>query len=133
MRHSQQRENIKSGLMQYCVHPTAEELYMKLKPQNNELSLATVYRNLNKLAGSGLIKKIEGLSGKVHYDHNVDEHFHVICVNCGKINDLNIEFVDNTLKSLIENNTNYDILNYDIVVKGLCENCKISGTKKWKG
>lgn len=123
MRYSQQRENIRKGLEKFCIHPSAEELYMELKPENPNLSLATVYRNLNKLAESGQIKKIEGLSGQVHYDHNVCEHFHIICVNCNRIADLPSELA-NSAKTILEKENDFKVLSYDIVVKGLCSKCK---------
>lgn len=123
MRYSQQRENVRKGLEKFCIHPTAEELYIELKPGNPNLSLATVYRNLNQLADLGEIKKIEGLSGQVHYDHNTHEHFHIICVNCNKIVDLPSEMAQ-SLKSILQKERNFEVLSYDIVVKGLCSKCK---------
>lgn len=123
MRYSKQRENIKNGLENFCIHPTAEELYLNLKPQNPNLSLATVYRNLNQLAEIGEIKKIEGLSGQVHYDHNVEEHFHAICTQCSKIMDLPSEMAV-SLRNILENQEEFEIISYDILVKGLCSDCK---------
>lgn len=126
MRYSKQRENIKKGLEKFCIHPTAEELYLELKPQNPTLSLATVYRNLNQLADIEEIKKIEGLSGQVHYDHNNSEHFHMICVNCLKIIDLPAELAE-SLKKILNKQSEFEILSYDIAVKGLCIKCKEKG------
>lgn len=123
MRYSQQRENIKIGLEKFCIHPSAEELYIKLKPQNPNLSLATVYRNLNQLAETGDIKRIDGLSGQVHYDHNTSEHFHIICIECGKIMDLPPE-MSSSLKEILGNQSEFEILSYDILVKGLCKKCR---------
>lgn len=122
MRYSQQRENIKKGLKKHCIHPSAEELYMMLKPSNTNLSLATVYRNLNQLADIGEIKKIEGLSGQVHYDHNTSEHFHVICMSCGKVEDLFFE--PEKLKQILNKQKEFEILSYDILVKGICSECQ---------
>lgn len=119
MRYSKQRENIKKGLEKFCIHPTAEELYLELKPHNQNLSLATVYRNLNQLSDSGEIKRIEGLSGQVHYDHNICEHFHMICSSCGRIEDLFFE--PEKLKQVLDNQNNFEILSYDIIVKGICK------------
>lgn len=127
MRYSQQRENIKKGLEKFCVHPTADQLYLELKPQNANLSLATVYRNLNQLAQSGEIKKIEGLSGHVHYDHNNSEHYHMICINCGKVEDLFFE--PEKLKQVLDKQNKFEIISYDIIVKGLCDNCRGKGQK----
>lgn len=120
-RYSKQREIIKKGLVKFCVHPTAEELYLELKPQNPALSLATVYRNLNQLAGMGEIKKIEGLSGQVHYDHNNSEHFHMICLKCGRVEDLFFE--PQRLKEVLNSQNEFEILSYDILVKGICKKC----------
>lgn len=125
IRYSKQRENIKKGLESFCIHPTAEELYFELKPTNPNLSLATVYRNLNQLSQIGEIKKIEGLSGQVHYDHNTCEHFHMICINCGKIEDLFFE--PEKLKSVLSSQSEFEITSYDILVKGICKNCKTKG------
>lgn len=121
-RFSQQRENIKKGLEKFCVHPSAEALYNYLKPSNPNLSLATVYRNLNQLAQKSEIKKIEGLSGQVHYDHNTSEHFHMICEGCGKVEDLFFE--PERLKQILNQQNEFEIISYDILVKGLCKNCK---------
>jgi len=128
MRYSQQRENIINGLETFCIHPTAEELYMKLKPDNHNLSLATVYRNLNYLARKGEIKKIEGLSEQVHYDYNTSEHFHMICTNCGKVEDLFFE--PEKLKLVLNQQNEFKILSYDIIVKGLCNKCNDNGKEK---
>jgi Fur family peroxide stress response transcriptional regulator len=129
MRYSKQRENIKKGLEKFCIHPTAEELYFELKPHNPNLSLATVYRNLNQLAKLGEIKKIEGLSGQVHYDHNNDEHFHMICLKCNKIIDLPPQIAE-SLKLTLKKQSEFEILSYDILVKGLCSGCKADEIKK---
>lgn len=123
MRYSQQRENIKKGLRKFCIHPSAEELYMKLKPKNPNLSLATVYRNLNQLADTGDIKRIDGLSGQVHYDHNTKEHFHIICLKCNKIEDLPPEMA-NSLRELLNQQKDFEIISYDILVKGICSKCQ---------
>ena len=122
IRYSKQRENIKNGLVKFCVHPTAEELYLELKPQNSALSLATVYRNLNQLASLGEIKKIEGLSGQVHYDHNNSEHYHMICAKCGRVEDLFFE--PQRLKEVLNTQNEFEIISYDILVKGICKKCQ---------
>lgn len=122
VRYSKQRENIKKGLMKFCIHPTAEELYLELKPHNPTLSLATVYRNLNQLASIGDIKKIEGLSGQIHYDHNNSEHFHMICAECGRVEDLFFE--PERLKQILNQQNEFEILSYDILVKGVCKECR---------
>ena len=125
-RNTKQRENIKKGLEAFCIHPTAEELYLELKPENPNMSLATVYRTLNKMAEIGEIKKIQGLSGQVHYDHNNSEHFHLICDCCNKIFDLPSEMAT-SLRDVLNQQKEFEILSYDIIVRGLCMSCKEKG------
>lgn len=122
MRYSRQREIVKQGLEKFCIHPTAEELYIKLKTANQNLGLATVYRNLNQLAEKGEIKRIDGLSGKTHFDHNNHEHFHMICIECGKIVDLPAETAE-SLKKTLSSQNEFKILSYDIAVRVICKNC----------
>lgn len=125
VRYSKQRDIIQKGLEKFCIHPTAEELYLELKIDNPSLSLATVYRNLNQLSSKGKIKKIEGLSGQVHYDHNNLEHFHMICIDCGKIGD--IFFEPERLKQILNQQKEFEIISYDILVKGICKECQKKG------
>ena len=54
-RYSRQRELIFEALKASHEHPTAEMMYQWLKPENPNLSLGTVYRNLNLLADEGAI------------------------------------------------------------------------------
>ena len=57
-RYSRQRELIYETLKHTKEHPTAEMLYQWLKPENPNLSLGTVYRNLNLLADEGSITRM---------------------------------------------------------------------------
>ena len=77
MNYSRQREIILETLKKNVVHPTAEYLYGILQEKAPNISLATLYRNLNQLAENGIIKKIDGLEAPSHFDHNTHEHFHV--------------------------------------------------------
>lgn len=57
MKHSKQRELIKKVIFESRTHPTADEIYCKLKPQNPLLSLGTVYRNLSVLVDAAILPK----------------------------------------------------------------------------
>src|SRR5574344_2692030 len=123
MNYSRQRELILETLKENVVHPTAEYLYGKVHKKDNNISLATLYRNLNKLADEGIIKKIDGLELSSHYDHNTFEHYHFICEKCGKVFDI----PSNIAKDLVKNTqqaTGFYIKSYDIVFHGICKDCK---------
>ena len=61
MHFSRQRKKILETLKNNVVHPSADYIHRILKEENSEIGLATVYRNLNKLAENGTIKKLQGL------------------------------------------------------------------------
>ena len=55
LKHSKQRDLIKSFLMTRKDHPTADVVYMNVRQQQPNISLGTVYRNLTLLADLGEI------------------------------------------------------------------------------
>ena len=87
------------------------------------ISLATVYRNLNPLAEAGLIRKVEGLDGSVHFDHNTHNHYHFVCIKCNKVYDVPCEVApDLNQKVLVK--TGLQVISHDITFKGICQHCQ---------
>ncbi|MCI5824044.1 MAG: transcriptional repressor [Candidatus Gastranaerophilales bacterium] len=120
MKYSKQRELIYEQLKSNPIHPTAEEVYLQLKPHHPNISLATVYRNLNKLAESSIIKKIQGLDASDRFDHNTHEHYHFICEKCRRVYDVNLELLSYINDKVKDRN----IKSFDLLLKGICNNCK---------
>lgn len=123
MNYSKQREIILETLKQNVVHPTAEYLYEKLQKEDSKISLATLYRNLNQLAENGIIKKIDGLESSSHYDHNTFVHYHFMCDNCKKVFDISSDVAPDLIKK-IEEETGFTVTSHDVVIHGICKNCK---------
>ncbi|MBR6723194.1 transcriptional repressor [bacterium] len=123
MNYSKQREKILDVLTNNAVHPTAETLLELLKSENANIGFTTLYRNLNKLAQAGIIKKIDGLEASAHFDHNTFEHYHFICEECGKVFDIPAEVAPDLVKNT-QSATGFDIAGYDIVFHGVCTECK---------
>lgn len=120
MKYSKQRELIYEQLKSNPIHPTAEEVYLQLKPHHPNISLATVYRNLNKLAESSIIKKIQGLDASDRFDYNTHEHYHFICEKCRRVYDVNLEL----LSYINDKVKDHNIKSFDLLLKGICNNCK---------
>jgi len=93
-KYSRQREAIKSYLAQTKEHPTADTVYMNLRPSYPNISLGTVYRNLNLLAEQGEILKINCQDGSDRFDGNPKPHYHFLCNRCGRVLDLEMEAID---------------------------------------
>ena len=62
MKFSRQRELIISEVLNSDEHLTADAIYERLKKENPNLSLGTVYRNLTQLSDKGMIGKVSILS-----------------------------------------------------------------------
>ena len=72
-------------------HPTAERVYLAVSRQRPNISKATVYRTLNKMADAGEATRVHVGGGAERFDHRTDPHFHVVCTRCGKVADVDME------------------------------------------
>lgn len=80
-----QREAILNELRRMHSHPTADELYSILRPKVPQLSLGTVYRNLEEMARRGMIRKLELTGRQKRFDGVASEHHHMRCSHCDRI------------------------------------------------
>lgn len=87
-KYSRQRQLILDYLKSTTSHPTAEQIYAELKPQNPALSLSTVYRNLRLLADDGIILRLDTGESTDRFDADLSEHHHFICTKCGQVTDV---------------------------------------------
>lgn len=122
-RNSLKRNRILELLKSVTCHPTAEWIYMTLKDEIPELSLATVYRNLEQLAGQGVIKKIEGQEKTTHYDGNSAPHFHLSCTECNRIFDIPADFIKLPVENIVAS-APFKVTDYIISFRGICPDCK---------
>ncbi|WP_034632896.1 Fur family transcriptional regulator [Maridesulfovibrio bastinii] len=119
-RRSKQRELILEELRGVTSHPTADELYEMVRKRMPNISLGTVYRNLELLASHGVILKIE-TGGKNRFDGNSKIHPHLRCTNCGKVEDLDIEVKTEPVDE--EKSRGFSITGCNIEYLGLCPDC----------
>jgi Fur family transcriptional regulator, peroxide stress response regulator len=97
-KYSRQREAIKEYLANTKEHPTADTVYMHIRKKHPNISLGTVYRNLNLLAEQGEIIKVNCQDGSDRFDGNSNPHYHFLCKSCGKVSDIEMESIDHILK-----------------------------------
>ena len=95
---SRQREAIKEYLAHTNEHPTADTVYMNIRATYPNISLGTVYRNLNLLAEQGEITKLNCQDGSDRFDGNTMPHYHFLCNDCGRILDIEMESIDHINK-----------------------------------
>lgn len=123
MKFSKQREIILNEVMNSHLHPTADNIYTNLKKDNPELSLGTVYRNLSQLTKYGIISKLSITGQSDRFDRNINPHAHLICEKCNNIFDVESDSICEFINNL-SHEQNLTILDYNLVLNGICKNCK---------
>lgn len=104
-------------------HASADEVYDVVNKTYPNISRATVYRNLNELAKNKKIKKVEIPEGADRFDHQCFDHYHIRCLKCGKIFDVDMEYMKD-LEKTIQYPQGFEVEGHDIMFKGICPLCK---------
>ena len=128
MNYSHQREKIEEVVLNSCNHPTAETVYENVRKELPNISLGTVYRNLNTLSEVGRIRKIPMPNHCDRFDSTLNRHFHIHCIKCDKLEDVNYNINDNIYKQ-IEKDKNCKILSCNLVFDGICNDCIKEGNE----
>lgn len=123
LRMTHQREIILQELSSCDTHPTADDLYEKVRKKLPRISLATVYRNLEILSEAGLIKKLEISGRKKRFDWDLDAHSHIVCVRCHRVDNIDTTAVQIDAASSIQQ-TGYNLSGLRIEFFGLCPACR---------
>lgn len=121
MRYSRKREIIKEAVCQNRIHPTADQVYEIVRQSHPEISLGTVYRNLNLLAEQGELQKLTMADGPDRFDGTLKPHQHTQCAKCGKVEDFDFDL--SQLEAAIREQTDITPRKFIINVSGLCCDC----------
>ena len=122
-RNTVQKEIVFQAVRKLGNHATADEIFALVNSEYPSVSRGTVYRNLGVLAEEGKISKVEIPSEADHYDHVTDCHYHVICVKCGRVFDVDIDILPD-LTEKIKDKRGFDYIGYSLVFRGICPECK---------
>ena len=115
---SKYAEEILGIILRSTEHPTAEQIFMKMKEGNSKVVQATVYNNLKTLVETGKIIRISEPGFPDRFD-NTTRHDHIICSVCGAISDIRLD----DLTSSIEERIGHKIDSYDLRIHYKCPEC----------
>ena len=118
-RYSRQRELIYQALLHTREHPTAEMVYQILKPDNPNLSLGTVYRNLSLLASEGRIIRMPFPVER--YDADTSPHAHFFCQRCGRVSDLPLPYDPQLDRAAAR--CGHQVAGHSVLFTGVCAQC----------
>lgn len=122
MRYSHQRELILNAVKGVKTHPTADMIYDSLRSEHPNISLGTVYRNLNLLALNGDITPIYTGDNKVHYDGDTSPHCHFVCKRCNGIIDV---FITPRIPDEILAKDEFSVEENKTIFYGHCRDCEV--------
>ncbi|HUU41907.1 MAG TPA: transcriptional repressor, partial [Desulfatiglandales bacterium] len=122
-RMTNQRQVILEEIQKVNTHPTADEVYRMVRLRLPRISLGTVYRNLEILFESGLIQKIGPVSNQKRFDGKTENHYHIRCSDCGKVEDALVESIDSIYNTFRDIN-NFNVTGHKLEFFGICPDCK---------
>lgn len=122
IRFTPQRQAILEYLLATRDHPTAEEIYKQVKAKFPGVSLGTIYNTLNMLKEHGFILELPCGDMSSRFDGNPNNHYHVMCSECGKVVDFHNELIN--MDELVSEQTGFDVHTHNLVFYGVCPDCR---------
>lgn len=122
VKYSRQRQSIQNYLASSYNHPTADMVYMHVKTEYPNISLGTVYRNLNLLTDMGQAIKINTPNGGDRFDGRIVPHNHFICTECGEVVDLEMNEISD-VQTLSGEQFSGQIESHSTIFYGKCIHC----------
>ncbi len=104
-------------------HPSANDVYDMVRKRLPRIGLGTIYRNLELMAGCGMINKLSHGAHLSRFDPDMSPHYHIRCPQCDKLEDVDMP-VFKKIQQPAEESSHYQIESHSIEFKGLCPDCQ---------
>lgn len=112
-------------------HPTAQELFERLRPALPTMSFATVYNTLDALTTAGLCAALSLAPGSGRFDPNMEPHHHLVCDRCGSVRDLPSAPApaaappedDSVRRAISRVAPGFEVRSVERILRGLCAAC----------
>ena len=122
MRVTPQRVLIHRSLRELDRHVTADEVLAAVSERLPIASLPTVYSALELFEELGIVRRVAARSGAALFDPRTDEHQHVVCRRCGRVEDIDVK-VDAAGALRAARRRGFQPDDAELVVSGLCGAC----------
>ena len=126
MRVTPQRVLINRALRELDRHVTADEVLAAVSQRLPNASLPTVYATLDLLEELGMVRRVAARSGAALYDPRTDEHQHLVCRACGRVEDIDVA-VDSASAFRAARRGGFEPSDAELVVSGVCGSCAKAG------
>ncbi len=122
-RMTSQRAAVMDILKAKLDHPTADDVFHRVRKRMPRVSLATVYRNLDVLAEMGQVIVLECPNHPRRYDVTTEPHYHIRCVECGNVEDVRLVNMPD-LAAMVMRECGHEVLSTRLEFDGFCFDCK---------
>lgn len=123
VRHSEKRDAMLKLMQGTKCHPTADWIYRGMKNLYPNISLGTVYRNLNQLCEERLVIRVGVVDGQERFDADVSPHAHFFCRKCGVVLDLPDNAPTRAYVSSLSRQYGFVADSHEFKLHGLCGGC----------
>jgi Fe2+ or Zn2+ uptake regulation protein len=120
-RFTRQRREVFEVVTESHDHPTADEIFERVKQRMPEISFATVYNCLSVLVRCGLLRQVTLDRSPTRFCPNMREHCHFFCERCGEVTD--IEVPSRRALAGVSLPNGFEIATFDISLRGVCPAC----------
>ncbi len=128
LRLTPQRRAVLEVLQTAHNHPTAAEVYDRVREVAPGIGAATVYRSLGLLVQAGQALELSlGNGTAARYDGNTSRHDHLVCDRCGQAVDIDLPSPVEMMVDELAHSTGFAITGYDLQLRGLCPSCRPGG------
>jgi Fur family ferric uptake transcriptional regulator len=113
-------------------HLSAEDVYRHISEENGDVGLATIYRVLGQLTDVGILVRsvFDADSGKAVYEiHEGKHHDHLICLECGRVDEFVDEVIEKRQRAVAESN-GYALSQHQLALYGYCADCRGAAKNK---
>ncbi len=117
VRPTPQREVVLKVILEKRDHPTADEIFARVKASMPTISLATVYNCLDALVQGGLVRSVNFERGPTRYCPNLHPHAHFHDEATGSTHDIDLpEGLLSQVKTILP--AGYDASSVEIIFRG---------------
>ncbi len=122
LRLTHQRLTVYQELMESRDHPSAEDIFKRVRRKIPTISLDTVYRTLSTLEEQGLVVRLRVFDERGRYDADLTPHHHLVCTKCKKIVDFHWSVFEQT--DIPSQHAEWGrIIRKDLIMSGICRDC----------
>ena len=115
------RETVLTVVQTSKDHPTARQVFDRSLKKDPRLSMATVYNSLNFLTEGGYVRRLEPGGEGTRYDGILAQHDHLICRQCGNIEDVDLLPAE---RARFSNLSHFHVEEVSLRITGLCAKCR---------